>query len=39
MRKILGIYGAPELHWVGDGFPVRSIFSYNSHGKHLSPFL
>jgi hypothetical protein len=39
MRKILGTYSAPEGHWVGDGFPVRSIFSYGSHGKHLSPFL
>ncbi len=39
MKKILGIYSAPRPHWVGDGFPVRSLFSYNSHGKHLSPFL
>ena len=27
-------------HWVGDGFPVRSIFDYNNLGKEaLSPFL
>ena len=39
MKKILGIYSAPGHHWVGDGFPVRSLFSYNSHGQHLSPFL
>ena len=26
-------------HWVGDGFPVRSIFSYNDLATHLSPFL
>ena len=39
MKKILGIYTAPGQHWVGDGFPVRSLFSYNSHGQHLSPFL
>lgn len=39
MKKILGIYDAPPLHWVGDGFPVRSLFSYNNHGKLLSPFL
>ena len=26
-------------HWVGDGFPVRSLFSYGSHPKALSPFL
>jgi len=39
MKKILGVYSAPPRHWVGDGFPVRSLFSYQSHGKHLSPFL
>lgn len=39
MKKILGTYSAPRPHWVGDGFPVRSLFSYNSHGRHLSPFL
>ena len=39
MKKILGIYSAPRPHWVGDGFPARSLFSYNSHGRHLSPFL
>ena len=26
-------------HWVGDGFPVRSIFSYDSLAQELSPFL
>lgn len=39
MKNILGIYNAPRTHWVGDGFPVRSLFSYQNHGKHLSPFL
>lgn len=40
MKKILGIYGAPHGHWVGDGFPVRSLFSYDRLGaEHLSPFL
>ncbi|MEQ8207838.1 MAG: pirin family protein, partial [Woeseia sp.] len=39
MKKILGVYSAPRQHWVGDGFPVRSMFSYNSHGEHVSPFL
>ncbi|QDW40967.1 pirin family protein [Bradyrhizobium sp. KBS0727] len=39
MRKILGIYSAPRGHWVGDGFPVRSLFSHASHGEHVSPFL
>lgn len=39
MKKIIGVYSAPRQHWVGDGFPVRSLFSYHSHGKTLSPFL
>lgn len=39
MRKVLGIYSAPRPHWVGDGFPVRSLFSHASHGDHVSPFL
>ena len=36
MRKILGTYSAPRPHWVGDGFPVRSLLSPESG---LSPFL
>jgi len=40
MKKIQGIYGAPHGHWVGDGFPVRSLFSYDRMGaEHISPFL
>lgn len=39
MKNILGIYSSPRPHWVGDGFPVRSIFSHGSHGEHVSPFL
>lgn len=39
MKKVLGIFSAQHQHWVGDGFPVRSLFSYNSHAEQLSPFL
>lgn len=39
MKQILGVLNAPGRHWVGDGFPVRSLFSYNAHGEALSPFL
>lgn len=39
MKSVIGIYSAPRPHWVGDGFPVRSLFSYQSHGKAMSPFL
>lgn len=38
-KKILGRYGNDRQHWVGDGFPVRSLFSYNTLGAHISPFL
>ncbi len=39
MKKVVGIYGDRQTHWVGDGFPVRSLFSYDDQGKELSPFL
>lgn len=39
MKKALGIYTAPRPHWVGDGFPVRTLFSYDTLGQHVSPFL
>ncbi|EKY5004690.1 pirin family protein [Citrobacter amalonaticus] len=39
MKKVTGVYTAPRPHWVGDGFPVRSLFSYQSHAEQLSPFL
>lgn len=39
MKQLLGIYSAPQPHWVGNGFPVRTLFSYQSLGQDLSPFL
>ncbi len=39
LKQIQGVYSAPRPHWVGDGFPVRSLFSYGDHGAQLSPFL
>lgn len=39
MKKILGIYNSPEAHWVGNGFLVNSLFSYNELGAEMSPFL
>jgi quercetin 2,3-dioxygenase len=38
-KSIVGVYHAPAGHWVGDGFPVRTLFSYDRLGKLLSPFL
>jgi redox-sensitive bicupin YhaK (pirin superfamily) len=37
-KRVLSIEQAPPRHWVGDGFPVRSMFSYDS-APSLSPFL
>ncbi|MGR9044564.1 MAG: pirin family protein [Gammaproteobacteria bacterium] len=40
MKKIIAIQSPPKTHWVGDGFPVRSLFSYDSEQtSRLSPFL
>jgi hypothetical protein len=35
MQEILEILGAPAPHWVGDGFPVRSLFSYARRRRAL----
>ena len=37
MKNILGSYGSMECHWVGDGFPVRSVLCYGSLGAQISP--
>ncbi|OCT22133.1 pirin family protein [Pseudomonas putida] len=39
MKKILGIHRSPHARWVGDGFPVRSLFTYDQLAPHISPFL
>jgi redox-sensitive bicupin YhaK (pirin superfamily) len=38
-KKVLRILQAPPMHWVGDGFPVRSMFTYDDPAAALSPFL
>ena len=38
MKNILSIHRQGEGHWVGDGFPVHTIFHYEEHPE-LSPFL
>lgn len=38
-KAVAAVYNAPQQHWVGDGFPVRSLFSHFSLGDHMSPFL
>ena len=39
MKSIVGVFSAPLPHWVGDGFPVRTLFSYHDMARHISPFL
>lgn len=39
MKKVIRVQTNNQLHWVGDGFPVRSIFSYHEFGAQMSPFL
>jgi len=39
MKKLSFIQRNDQGHWVGDGFPVRSIFSYNDRAAEFSPFL
>ncbi|MBD3618636.1 MAG: pirin family protein [Chromatiales bacterium] len=39
MKKLTFIKRGSGRHWVGDGFPVRSIFSYHDLAETISPFL
>ena len=39
LKKLVTLRREPESHWVGDGFPVRTLFSYVEMGEELSPFL
>src|SRR4026208_1620348 len=39
MKKLIAVEKSSGMHWVGDGFPVRSVFGYNDLGRELSPFL
>jgi redox-sensitive bicupin YhaK (pirin superfamily) len=39
MKKIIGVYRNQNMHWVGDGFPVKNLFSYDRLGQAISPFL
>jgi quercetin 2,3-dioxygenase len=39
VKELVRIHKSSGLHWVGNGFPVRSVFSYSEFGRELSPFL
>ena len=39
MKTVAQVMRPPAGHWVGDGFPVRSLFSYQGDTEAISPFL
>lgn len=39
MKSITALIQAPSAHWVGNGFPVKSLFSYDNQAAQMSPFL
>ncbi|MDB6038364.1 MAG: quercetin 2,3-dioxygenase, partial [Verrucomicrobiales bacterium] len=39
LKKLLRIHRSSAKHWVGNGFPVRSVLNYSDHGPELTPFL
>jgi quercetin 2,3-dioxygenase len=39
MKKVIGVYRQQQTHWVGDGFLVKNLFSYDRLGQAISPFL
>ncbi len=39
IKKLQRIQRSTEHHWVGDGFPVRTLLGYSNLGPAISPFL
>ncbi|HEX7376686.1 MAG TPA: pirin family protein, partial [Pirellulales bacterium] len=39
MKQLIDIHRDADAHWVGNGFPVRTIFSFQTLGRAISPFL
>lgn len=39
MKNVIAVLGGDRGHWVGDGFPVQTLFSYDDQDGHTSPFL
>jgi quercetin 2,3-dioxygenase len=38
-KSIERVLRSQSQHWVGDGFPVRTLMFYGEHGESISPFL
>jgi len=39
LKPVIAVHDAPSPQWVGNGFPVRSLFNYREHAHIASPFL
>jgi quercetin 2,3-dioxygenase len=39
IKKVRCIQRSVDRHWVGDGFPVRTLFAYSNLGSVIDPFL
>lgn len=39
MKKLIRVERSTGRRWVGDGFPVQTLFSYSNLGAAISPFL
>ncbi|MGH8498810.1 MAG: pirin family protein, partial [Methylococcales bacterium] len=39
IKKIARILRGTGVHWVGNGFPVNTLFSYQTQAEDISPFL
>ena len=39
LKSVTQVNRHPGSHWVGDGFPVRNLFSVQREGARISPFL
>ena len=39
MKKVANVNFPPQKHWVGNGFQVQSMFTYNDKDKNIDPFL
>jgi len=36
-KRLRSVQRSADRHWVGDGFPVRTLFAYPDLGADLSP--
>lgn len=39
LKSVARILPSPQMHWVGDGFPVSSVISPHATGNSVSPFV